>query len=235
MLVTLEDSENRRRYLNTAATLGTLLGLGVVPIVNENDTVATDEIRYGDNDRLAAQVAAWPGADRCCCSRTSTGSIPPTRARTPRRCGSTWWQRITPAIEAMAGGTGSALSKGGMKTKLIAAQTATRAGCAMAISEGAVERPVRGAGRRCGLHLVRAGRRPARGAQALDLGDEAARTGDGRRGRGGGARAGQVAAARRGDRGRRRASGAATRSRSPGPTGRWSPRRSRATMPARRG
>ena len=63
VLVTLEDSENRRRYLNTRRTLGTLLELGVVPIVNENDTVATDEIRYGDNDRLAAQVASMAGAD----------------------------------------------------------------------------------------------------------------------------------------------------------------------------
>ena len=63
VLVTLEDSENRRRYLNSRRTLGTLVDLGVVPIVNENDTVATDEIRYGDNDRLAAQVASMAGAD----------------------------------------------------------------------------------------------------------------------------------------------------------------------------
>ena len=83
VLVTLEDSENRRRYLNSRRTLGTLLELGVVPIVNENDTVATDEIRYGDNDRLAAQVAAWRAPTCWCCCPTSTGSTPPTRGVDP--------------------------------------------------------------------------------------------------------------------------------------------------------
>jgi glutamate 5-kinase len=143
VLVTLEDSENRRRYLNTRRTLGTLLELGVVPIVNENDTVATDEIRYGDNDRLAAQVASMAGADLLLLLSDVDGlytANPRTDASAVRLDVVT---ALTPAIEAMAGGAGSALSRGGMRTKLIAARTATRAGCAMAISEGAVERPVR--------------------------------------------------------------------------------------------
>jgi glutamate 5-kinase len=143
VLVTLEDSENRRRYLNTRRTLGTLLELGVVPIVNENDTVATDEIRYGDNDRLAAQVAGMAGADLLLLLSDVDGlytADPRTDASAVRLDRVT---ALTPAVEAMAGGAGSALSSGGMRTKLIAARTATRAGCAMAISEGAVERPVR--------------------------------------------------------------------------------------------
>ncbi len=142
VLVTLEDSENRRRYLNSRRTLGTLVDLGAVPIVNENDTVATDEIRYGDNDRLAAQVASMAGADVLVLLSdvdglyTANPRVDPEARRLDRVTA------ITPAIEAMAGGTGSTLSSGGMKTKLIAARTAMRAGCAMAISEGAVLRPL---------------------------------------------------------------------------------------------
>lgn len=143
ILLTLEDSEDRRRYLNTRRTLGMLLELGVVPIVNENDTVATDEIRYGDNDRLAAQVAGMAGADILLLLSDVDGlySANPRVDPTARHFESV--TAITAEVEAMAGGTGSALSRGGMKTKLIAARTAMRAGCAMAISEGAVDRPVR--------------------------------------------------------------------------------------------
>ncbi|TPE51516.1 glutamate 5-kinase [Amaricoccus solimangrovi] len=143
VLVTLEDSERRRRYLNTRRTLGTLLELGVVPIVNENDTVATDEIRYGDNDRLAAQVASMAGADHLLLLSDVDGlyTANPREDAGARRFASV--ARITPRIEAMAGGAGSALSKGGMKTKLLAAKVAVRAGCAMSISLGAVERPIR--------------------------------------------------------------------------------------------
>jgi glutamate 5-kinase len=142
VLVTLEDSENRRRYLNTRRTLGTLLELGTVPIVNENDTVATDEIRYGDNDRLAAQVASMAGADLLMLLSDVDGlyTANPREDATARRFDVV--ERITPEIEAMAGGTGSAMSKGGMKTKLLAAKVATRAGCAMSISFGAVEGPL---------------------------------------------------------------------------------------------
>jgi glutamate 5-kinase len=142
VLVTLEDSENRRRYLNSRRTLGTLLDLDAVPIVNENDTVATDEIRYGDNDRLAAQVASMAGADVLVLLSDVDGlyTANPRTDPTARRLDRV--TAITPEIEAMAGGTGSALSRGGMKTKILAARAAVRAGCAMAITEGAVARPL---------------------------------------------------------------------------------------------
>jgi glutamate 5-kinase len=142
VLVTLEDSENRRRYLNSRRTLGTLLDLGVVPIVNENDTVATDEIRYGDNDRLAAQVASMAGADVLVLLSDVDGLYTTNPRLDPGARRLDVVTAITPAIEAMAGGTGSALSRGGMKTKVMAARVATRAGCAMAIMEGAVARPL---------------------------------------------------------------------------------------------
>ncbi|HRO12008.1 glutamate 5-kinase [Amaricoccus sp.] len=142
VLVTLEDSEVRRRYLNSRRTLGTLLDFGVVPIVNENDTVATDEIRYGDNDRLAAQVASMAGADLLFLLSdvdglyTADPRVDPAARRLERVTA------ITPEIEAMAGEAGTTLAKGGMKTKIIAARAATRAGCAMAISAGDVLRPI---------------------------------------------------------------------------------------------
>lgn len=142
VLVTLEDSANRRRYLNSRATMEQLLGLGVVPIVNENDTVATDEIRFGDNDRLAAQVAATIGADVLVLLSDVDGfySANPAQDKDARRFDVI--ERITPEIEAMAGDAGSGLSKGGMKTKLMAAKTATAAGCTMAITEGSRQRPL---------------------------------------------------------------------------------------------
>ena len=142
ILLTLDDSADRRRYLNTRATMAALLARGVVPIVNENDTIATDEIRYGDNDRLAANVAVMAGAEACILlsdvdglytanPRIDTGArhLPLVAA-------------ITPEIEAMAGDVGSGLSKGGMKTKVMAARTATAAGCAMVITEGSTLRPI---------------------------------------------------------------------------------------------
>lgn len=142
ILVTLEDSEDRRRYLNTRATLATLTSLGVVPIVNENDTIATDEIRFGDNDRLAAQVAVTVGADQLVLLSDVDGfySANPSEDSNAHRFDVI--DHITPEIEAMAGDAGSGLSKGGMKTKLMAAKTATKAGCAMVITEGSVTRPL---------------------------------------------------------------------------------------------
>jgi glutamate 5-kinase len=142
VLVTLEDSANRRRYLNSRATLEQLLGFGVVPIVNENDTVATDEIRFGDNDRLAAQVAATIGADVLVLLSDVDGFYSANPAQDPNARRFDVIDRITPEIEAMAGDAGSGLSKGGMKTKLMAAKTATAAGCAMAITEGSRLRPL---------------------------------------------------------------------------------------------
>jgi glutamate 5-kinase len=143
VLVTLEDTEDRRRYLNSRATMETLLGLGVVPIVNENDTVATDEIRFGDNDRLAAQIAVTVGADQLILLSDVDGfySANPKEDPTAERFDIV--DRITPAIEAMAGDPISGLSKGGMKTKLLAAKTAVAGGCAMAIMEGSTLRPLK--------------------------------------------------------------------------------------------
>ncbi len=142
VLVTLEDSENRRRYLNSRRTLGTLSDLNVVPIVNENDTVATDEIRYGDNDRLAAQVASMAGADVLVLLSDVDGlyTADPRIDLNANHLDTV--TTITPEIEAMAGGAGSALSRGGMKTKIVAARAAVRAGCALAIMLGAVDRPL---------------------------------------------------------------------------------------------
>lgn len=143
VLVTLEDSADRRRYLNSRATLETLLSLGVVPIVNENDTVATDEIRYGDNDRLAAQVAVTVGADRLILLSDVDGFYTGNPATDPGARRFDVIDTITPQIESMAGDAGSGLSKGGMKTKLMAAKMATAAGCAMAITEGSPLNPLR--------------------------------------------------------------------------------------------
>ncbi|MCF7700705.1 glutamate 5-kinase [Loktanella sp. M215] len=142
VLVTLDDSTDRRRYLNSRATMETLLGLGVVPIVNENDTIATDEIRYGDNDRLAAQVAVTVGADQLVLLSdvdglyTANPQSDPTAEFIPNV------PQINPAIMAMAGDAVSGLSKGGMKTKVMAARVATEAGCALCITLGSPANPL---------------------------------------------------------------------------------------------
>ncbi len=142
ILVTLEDTEDRRRYLNSRATMETLLGLGVVPIVNENDTVATDEIRYGDNDRLAAQIAVTCGADQLILLSDVDGFYSANPKQDAGAVRFDLVEKITPQIEAMAGDAISGLSKGGMKTKLMAAKIAVAGGCAMAIMEGSVLRPL---------------------------------------------------------------------------------------------
>ncbi|MEM7490034.1 MAG: glutamate 5-kinase [Pseudomonadota bacterium] len=141
VLLTLDDSEDRRRYLNMRATFETLLGLGVVPIVNENDTVATDEIRFGDNDRLAAQVAAMAGAEVCVLLSDVDGLYTVNPALDPAARHLPVVEEITAEIAAMAGEGVSGLSKGGMVTKVMAARTATEAGCALVITEG-VDRPL---------------------------------------------------------------------------------------------
>ncbi|MEL6608435.1 MAG: glutamate 5-kinase [Pseudomonadota bacterium] len=143
VLVTLEDSEDRRRYLNSRATLGQLLAMGVVPIVNENDTIATDEIRYGDNDRLAAQVAVTVGADQLILLSDVDGLYTANPAQDPTATRFSSVADITPEIEGMAGDAGSGLSKGGMKTKIMAAKMAVGAGCAMAITLGSRVNPLK--------------------------------------------------------------------------------------------
>uniref|UniRef100_UPI0040480E4D glutamate 5-kinase n=1 Tax=Yoonia sp. TaxID=2212373 RepID=UPI0040480E4D len=143
VLVTLEDSENRRRYLNSRATMETLLGFGVTPIVNENDTIATDEIRFGDNDRLAAQVAVTIGADQLVLLSDVDGlyTANPNINNDAQHIENI--TVITKEIEDMAGGAASAFSKGGMKTKVMAAKVATEAGCAMAIALGTHLNPLK--------------------------------------------------------------------------------------------
>ncbi len=143
VLVTLEDTADRRRYLNSRATMETLLAAGVVPIVNENDTVATDEIRFGDNDRLAAQIAVTVGADQLILLSDVDGFYTANPREDASATRFDLIERITPAIEAMAGDPVSGMSKGGMKTKLLAARTAVQGGCAMAIMEGSVRRPLK--------------------------------------------------------------------------------------------
>ncbi|WP_340109548.1 glutamate 5-kinase [Pikeienuella sp. HZG-20] len=143
VLMTLDDTRDRRRYLNGRATLKTLLGFGVIPIVNENDTVATDEIRYGDNDRLAAQIASMAGADALVLLSDVDGLYDADPRVDPAARLIPLVTELTPEIEAMAGGAGTAGAKGGMRTKLIAARAAMKAGCAMAITRGDRDRPLR--------------------------------------------------------------------------------------------
>ncbi|WBU65163.1 glutamate 5-kinase [Paracoccus aerodenitrificans] len=142
ILLTLEDTDDRRRYLNSRATMQALLSYGVVPIVNENDTIATDEIRYGDNDRLAAQIAVTAGADQLLLLSDVDGLYTANPKTDPDARHIPIVEHMTAEIEAMGGDPVSGLSKGGMKTKLMAARTAVSGGCAMAIAEGSVMRPL---------------------------------------------------------------------------------------------
>ncbi len=144
VLLTLDDTENRRRYINARNTLETLLKLGAVPLINENDTVATDEIRVGDNDRLAARVAAMVSADLLILLSDIDGlySADP-RDNPDAEPIPVVEHEITPAIEAMAGVAASADSRGGMVTKLAAAQIAMRAGARMIIAHGGADHPIK--------------------------------------------------------------------------------------------
>ncbi len=136
ILLTLGDTEERRRYLNARATVGTLIGFGSVPVINENDTVATTEIRYGDNDRLAARVAAMMSADLLVLLSDIDGLYTAPPAQDPNAAHIPLVEAITPQIEAMAGGAASQFSRGGMKTKIDAGKIATGAGAAMIITSG---------------------------------------------------------------------------------------------------
>ncbi|MBA3447846.1 MAG: glutamate 5-kinase [Pseudaminobacter sp.] len=136
ILVTLGDTEERRRYLNVRATISTLLKMKAVPVINENDTVATSEIRYGDNDRLAARVATMMGADLLVLLSDIDGLYSAPPAHDPAARFVPLVERITPEIEAMAGAAASEFSRGGMRTKLDAGKIATAAGTAMVIASG---------------------------------------------------------------------------------------------------
>lgn len=143
ILLTLGDTEQRRRFLNARGTLNTLLALGAIPVINENDTVATAEIRYGDNDRLAARVAQMAGADCLILLSdidglyTANPNDEPDARFIPRVV------EITPEVEAMAGGAGSVMGSGGMQTKIAAAKIAVGAGCHLCIAKGAHRHPLK--------------------------------------------------------------------------------------------
>jgi len=136
VLLTLGDTEERRRYLNARQTMATLLGLKAVPVINENDTVATDEIRFGDNDRLGARVAEMISADTLVLLSDIDGLYTGDPRSDPTARHIPEIREITPDIEAMAGEAASEMSNGGMVTKLMAGRIAMAAGCRMAIADG---------------------------------------------------------------------------------------------------
>jgi glutamate 5-kinase len=144
VLLTRDDTETRRRWLNARATVETLLQLGVVPVINENDTVVTEEIRYGDNDRLAARAAQMIGADALVLLSDVDGLYTADPRLDPRAEHLARIVRLTPEVEAMAGGANAAagVGTGGMATKLAAARMASAAGCATLITLGARPSPL---------------------------------------------------------------------------------------------
>jgi len=155
VLLTLGDTEERRRYLNARSTIERLLDWRAVPVINENDTVATNEIRYGDNDRLAARVATMASADLLVLLSDVDGLYdqPPGDGHDAKLLSLV--PRITPEIEAMAGEAGSDLSRGGMRTKIEAGKIATQAGTHMVIASGRVANPLTAiAGGRCTWFLT---------------------------------------------------------------------------------
>ena len=167
MLLTLQDTEERRRYLNARATLGRLVAMRAMPIINENDTVATSEIRYGDNDRLAARVATMASADLLILLSDVAG-LYDRRPATIRGPALPVVERMTPKIEAMAGGAASELSRGGMRTKIEAGRIATSAGTHMVIADGRVAHPIARIADGRPLHVVPHALQSARGAKGVD-------------------------------------------------------------------
>ncbi len=157
VLVTLTDTEERRRYLNARATLSTLLGQGAVPVINENDTVATSEIRYGDNDRLAARVASMMSAD-CLVLLSDIDGLYTAPPGNKDAVFLAEVQEITPEIEAMAGKPVSGVGSGGMITKIEAGKIALGAGCNMVIASGHEMHPLQriADGERCTWFLAQA-------------------------------------------------------------------------------
>jgi len=141
ILVTLGDTEERQRYLNARATIGRLLDLRAVPVINENDTVATNEIRYGDNDRLAARVATMASADLLILLSDVQGLYTAPPAENPQQSSFPWFRAWTP-LSRQWRGRRSRHSRGGMRTKIEAAKIATAGGTHMIITDGRVEHPV---------------------------------------------------------------------------------------------
>ncbi len=187
VLLTLDDSENRRRYINARNTLNALLKLGTVPLINENDTVATDEIRFGDNDRLAARVAVMVSADTLVLLSDIDGLYTADPDSDPDAKPIAEVTAVTPEIEAMAGRVAVGETRGGMVTKLAAAKMCLANGCRMVIADGKAPHPMKRieAGERATWFLpsatpkaarkrwIAAGLKPA-GAVVLDAGAEKA-------------------------------------------------------------
>ena len=143
ILVTLDDLEDRRRYLNASATLDRLMSLGVVPVINENDSVATEEIRFGDNDRLAARIAQVAGAQQVVLLSDVDGLYTADPARDPGATRIARVERIDAAVEAMAtGGSQSGMGSGGMASKIAAAKIATSSGVDLVIVSGSEPHPL---------------------------------------------------------------------------------------------
>ena len=170
ILLTLDDTEERRRHLNARATFAQLLALGVVPVVNENDTIATAEIRFGDNDRLAARVAQMTSADMLVLLSDIDGLYTSDPRKHPNARHIPLVREIEPEIEAMAGEAPPGYSSGGMVTKLAAARIAMNAGCRMLIARGKAADSIAGplaaieAGGRATLFLPQGEPRSARKA-----------------------------------------------------------------------
>ncbi len=142
ILLSLEDSENRKRYLNATNTINTLTSLGFVPIINENDTIATSEIRFGDNDRLAARVASMINADILLLLSDIDGLYTENPQQNPQAKHIPIIKNITQDIENLAGSSGSDYGTGGMVTKILAAKIATSSGCTMLIADGRQTNPI---------------------------------------------------------------------------------------------
>jgi len=187
LLLTLQDTEERRRYLNARSTIARLLDWRAVPVINENDTIATNEIRYGDNDRLAARVASMATADLLILLSDIDGlyDAPPNLNANAKLIPRV--DRITDEIEAMAGSAESELSRGGMRTKIEAGKIATAAGAHMVIASGKIDHPLRAImkGGRCTWFMTAAnpvtsrkrwiaGTLEARGTLTIDAGAVAA-------------------------------------------------------------
>jgi glutamate 5-kinase len=165
VLLTLDDTEERRRYLNARSTLDTLLGLGAVPVINENDTVATAEIRYGDNDRLAARVAQMASAECLVLLSDIDGLYTADPGRDPEAKFIPEVREISSEIEAMATGPTSGVGSGGMTTKVAAARIAVGAGCSLCIASGRRTNPLKAVeeGARCTWFV------PGRGSTPLKV------------------------------------------------------------------
>ncbi len=164
VLLTLDDSENRHRYLHARHTFETLFRLGAVPVVNENDTVATQELRFGDNDRLAARVAAMIAADLLVLFSDIDGLYTADPHTDPAAIFVPEVRAMTPTIESMAGASASRHGSGGMVTKLMAARICMSAGCHMAIAPGRILQPLKvlEEGGRCTWFIPFTERSPAR-------------------------------------------------------------------------